>query len=77
MRAVEGKNPQADSPLSMEPDIGLHSTPREIITWAETKSQMLNWLSTTVFFLSIFYDFSILFLINFYYYKSVHTFAEK
>ena len=28
-----------------EPDMGLEPTNREIMTWAETESQMLNWLS--------------------------------
>ena len=31
--------------LSAEPDVGLEVTNREIVTWAESKSQMLNRLS--------------------------------
>ena len=31
--------------VSTEPDAGLELMNQEIITWAETKSQMLNWLS--------------------------------
>ena len=30
------------SPVSAEPDVGLELTNHEIMTWAETKSQMLN-----------------------------------
>ena len=36
---------QADSPLSVEPNQGLAPTACEIMTWAKTKSQMLNQLS--------------------------------
>ena len=36
---------QAVSVLSAEPDVGLEPTNHEIMTWAETKSWMLNQLS--------------------------------
>ena len=44
---TERENLQEDSPLSAEPDSGLHPKIHEITTWAKTKSQMLNlnWLS--------------------------------
>ena len=37
-----GKESQADSMVSSEPDVGLSLT---TLTWAKTKNQMLNWLS--------------------------------
>ena len=46
--AGEGKrqNPkQAPRAASTKPDAGLHPTNCEIMTWAEVKSWMLNWLS--------------------------------
>ena len=46
---AEGEKPQADSPLSAEPDVGLDTgldlTTHEIRTLAETKSQMLTQMS--------------------------------
>lgn len=36
---------KADSTLSVEPDVGLDPRTYEIMTWAETRSQMLNRLS--------------------------------
>ena len=43
------KQREANSLLSVEPDAGLHLTSwdhnSEIVTWAEIKSQILNWLS--------------------------------
>ena len=45
--------------VSTDPDVGLESTNHEIMTWAEIKSQRLNWLShpgtpmTNVFALSL------------------------
>ena len=36
---------QADSPMSAEPDMGLSLNNPEIMTSAEIKSWMLNWLS--------------------------------
>ena len=41
---IEGEF-QAESLLSMEPDTGARSHNPEIMTWAETKSWMLNRLS--------------------------------
>ena len=35
---------QADPSLNAEPHVGLRTTNREIMTWAETKSQTPNWL---------------------------------
>ena len=43
-RERETENPQVGSALA-EPDAGLDLTNCEIMTWAETKSQMLNQLS--------------------------------
>ena len=42
---AEGENLQADTPLSTEPDVGLSLMTHEMMTWAETKSQMVNRLS--------------------------------
>ena len=39
----EGENLQVDSMLSVEPDMWLSLTTCEIMTWAEAKSQTLNW----------------------------------
>ena len=50
---AEGKNPQADSMRSVEPNVGLDPMTHEITTWAKTKSQMLTQLShpgTSTFF---------------------------
>ena len=39
-----GKESQADSILSVEPDTGLELNDPKIMTWAKTKSQTLNQL---------------------------------
>ena len=38
------REPQADSPISSEPNMGLNPTPSEIVTWAETKNRTPNQL---------------------------------
>ena len=42
---TEEENLQAESPLSTEPYTGLSPMTHEIMTFAETKSQMLNQLN--------------------------------
>ena len=44
-RGRERENPQADSPLNIEPDVGAQSHDPETMTWARIKSQTLNWQS--------------------------------
>ena len=50
MGGAEGENPQADSLLSTEHRAqgGANLATHKNMTWAETKSQMLNWLAPQV-----------------------------
>ena len=48
---------ERENPKQAEPNAGLHLTNREIVAWAEMKSQMLKWLShpgALVFFFDLF-----------------------
>ena len=43
-RQMKRKNAK-QVPLGTEPDVGLDLTNREIMTWAQIKSWMLNWVT--------------------------------